>query len=147
MIAAGFTLIELLIIMAIVTLIGLTSVPFLSRFYLQNAVQTTYDQLGAELRKAQTYALEGKQNGPWGVHLGGGSMILFQGNAFAGHTNTAYDETFNKNPNVTINGYPGTGDIIFTQMTGTTSATTTITMNAGNTTKTITVSALGIVSK
>src|SRR6266699_2866835 len=76
----GFTILELLIVMSVVTIIGLTSVPFLSRFYTQNAVSNTYDQLTGELRKAQTYAMIGKQNGPWGVYLNTVSkkIILYQ---------------------------------------------------------------------
>src|SRR5438045_2021465 len=89
----GFTLIEVLIVMALAILIGLTSVPFLSRFFTQNTVENTYEQLKGELRKAQTYAMIGKQNGSWGVHYGSSQMTLFQGSAFTGHPNTAFDET------------------------------------------------------
>src|SRR5437870_896099 len=87
----GFTLIEVLIVMALVTLVGLTSVPFLSRFFTQNAVENTYEQLKGELGKAQTYAMSGKQNGSWGVHNGTGSIVLFQGSSYASR-NSAFDE-------------------------------------------------------
>ena len=142
----GFTIIELLVVVALVTIIGLTSVPFLSRFFLQNAVTNTYDQLAGELRKAQTYAMEGKQNGPWGVYLNTSSnpykIILYQGTD-KGHIVKTFD-TFIVNANVAITGFT---DVNFAQVTGTTSAAVTITIKGNNTIKTITVSTQGVVNK
>ena len=66
----AFTTFELLLVIALVTIIGATSIPFLSRFITQNATGDTYSRLLAEFRKAQTYAMLGKQNSPWGVYYG-----------------------------------------------------------------------------
>src|SRR5258708_5524982 len=77
----GFTLIELIIVVAMTTILGIIAVPFYSRFLLQNEVANTADQLSAELHKAQTYAMSGKQNSNWGVSYSANQITLFQGNS------------------------------------------------------------------
>jgi Tfp pilus assembly protein FimT len=144
----AFTSLELLIVIVLVAIIGLTSVPFLSRFFTQNATSDTYARLLGELRKAQTYAMMGKQNGPWGVFYdtsgGAKKIILYQGNTYASHVNSAFDESFKLNPNVTVTGL---NDINFSQVTGTTGVNTTITISGtSNTTRTIQVNSQGIVN-
>src|SRR5438309_506925 len=64
----GFTLIELLVVMAVVSILGVMSVAFYSRFLIQNEVANTTDQFAGEFRKAQIYSMMGKQSGGvWGV--------------------------------------------------------------------------------
>jgi prepilin-type N-terminal cleavage/methylation domain-containing protein len=138
----GFSLVEVLLSMAIMAIVGLTAVPFYSRFFSQNAVANTYDQLTGELRKAQLYAMTGKQAGSWGVHNGGTQLMLFQGSTYAAR-NTSFDETFTVNGNVTISGFT---DIIFAQVTGLPNTTATITVKAINIQKTITVNAQGAIN-
>ncbi len=136
----GFTLVELLIVFALITVIGITSVPFYSNFFTQNAAGNTYDQLINHIRKAQTNAMIGKQNSQWGVHNQAGSIILFQGSSFASR-NIAFDQKLTLNPNISVSGFT---DIIFAKMTGTPSAAATITITGNNTIKTITVASQGI---
>lgn len=125
----AFTYIELIIVISLALLLGLLSTPFLSRFLVQSSTNDTYNQVISELRKAQLYATSGKQNGPWGVYYGtiGGvnKIVLYQGSSYAAHTNTAYDESFAVNPNVTITGL---SDINFAQVSGIPSENTTITI-------------------
>lgn len=139
----GFTLIELIIVIALISILGFLSTGFYSRFYNQNAVSTVTDELTQEFRKAQIYAMTGKQNGNWGVHNNITSIILFQGSAFAGR-NTAFDETFSVNSNISISGLT---DLIFSRMTGTPSATPTIIISSANNTRTITVNSQGVVNR
>jgi prepilin-type N-terminal cleavage/methylation domain-containing protein len=139
----GFTLIELIIVIALISILGFLSTGFYSRFYNQNAVSTITDELTQEFRKAQIYAMMGKQNGNWGVHNNTTSIILFQGSTFVGR-NTAFDETFTVNSNITITGLT---DLIFFRMTGTPSATPTIIISNANNTRTITVNSQGVVNR
>lgn len=138
----GFTLVELLVILALIGLTGLVSVPFYTRFFTQNAVSNTYDQLLSQLRRSQTYAIAGKQNGPWGVHNGGTQLVLFQGSSYAGR-NTGFDEKFSVNSNITVSGFT---DIIFAQVTGLPNSSATITIQGINITRTITITAQGIIN-
>ena len=139
----GFTLIELLLVIAVVFIISFLSVPFYARFFTQNAVANTVDQLVGEIRKAQIYAVSGKQNGSWGVHFGSNQIVLFQGNSYASR-NTAFDESFSVNSNVIVSGL---SDVIFSRMTGTPSATPTITISGNGNTKTVSINGQGVVSK
>lgn len=139
----GFTLIELLVIIALILIIGLMSVSFYSRSITQNAVANSEDQLVGELRKAQIYSMMGRQNGAWGVNYGSNTITLFQGSTYAGR-DTAFDETSSVNTNVSISGFTF---LTFFRMTGTPSATPTITVSGNNNSKTITINAQGVVSK
>ena len=139
----GFTLIELLLVIAIFLVLGSLSAVFFSRFLTQNAVANTQDQLAGELRKAQIYAMMGKQNGGWGVRFGSNTITLFQGNTYATR-NSAFDETFTVNTNIAVSGFT---EVDFTKITGTPSATPTITITGNNTTKTLTVNSQGVISR
>jgi prepilin-type N-terminal cleavage/methylation domain-containing protein len=139
----GFTFLELLIVVAIVGIVSLSSISFYSRFFTQNAVSNTVDQLTSEMRKAQSYAMSGKQNGDWGVRYASNQIILFQGSSYATR-NAAFDEKFTTNTSVAVSGL---SDIIFSRMTGTPSASPTITVSGAGSTSTITVNAQGVVNR
>ncbi|HSW96878.1 MAG TPA: DUF2341 domain-containing protein [Candidatus Saccharimonadales bacterium] len=138
----GFTFVELIIVIAITLLIGITAVPFYSRFFNQTAVANTTTQLIAELRKAQTYSMTGKRGGQWGVTYTNSSIILFQGSTYASR-NAAFDETFSIDPNVSITGFT---ELAFNRMTGTPSASQSITISGiGGNSQTVAVSTQGVI--
>lgn len=139
----GFTLIELLLTIVIITVIGSFSVVFFSRFLTQNAVANTQDQLIGQLRKAQLYAMMGRQNGNWGVAVAAGKIILFQGNTYATR-NTAFDETFSVNSNITISGF---SEILFSKMTGLPNTSGTYTVNGSGSSKQVIVNSQGVASR
>lgn len=141
--SCGFTLIELILVIAISFIIGIVAVPFYSRFFTQNAVSNTTDQLTAELRKAQMYSMMGKQNGSWGVNYASNVITLFQGSSYAGR-NTAFDEKFNVDNGSSIGGFTS---VTFTRGTGTPSATQSITIIGNTVSKIITVNSQGVVNK
>lgn len=139
----GFTIIELLLVISIITIVGIMSVVFFSRFLTQNAVSNAQDQLIGEIRKAQLYAMMGKQNGNWGVRFGSNTITLFQGNSFATRT-PAFDEKFSENANISISGFT---EVIFTKITGLPSTTGTYTITGNNTSKQVVINAQGVVSR
>lgn len=139
----GFTIIELLLVIAIVTVIGTFSVVLFSRFLTQNSVANTQDQLVGQLRKAQIFAMMGKQNGNWGIRFGSNKITLFQGNSFAAR-NTAFDETSSVNSNISITGFT---EVVFTKKTGLPSTTGTYTITGNDTAKQIIINSQGVVSR
>jgi prepilin-type N-terminal cleavage/methylation domain-containing protein len=149
--ANGFTLIELLLTVSIISVIGILSTGFYSRFLLQNAVANTSDQLIADLRKAQMYSMTGKYNltnTTWGVRYGSNTITLFLGSSYATR-NSAFDETFTVSPSVTISGFT---ELVFAKTTGlptggNPSNTPTIVISGGSSSKTITVNSQGIASR
>src|SRR3989338_6563745 len=140
--AKGFTLIELLLVISIVFVICTFSAIFFSRFLTQNAVLNTQDQLIGQLRKAQIYAMMGRQNGNWGVNFGSNTITLFQGNSFA-LRNIAFDEKFSENANISSNFT----EIVFTKTTGLHSTTGTYTIIGNDSSKQFSVNSQGIISK
>src|SRR3989338_10821570 len=101
--SSGFTLIELLLVISMISIIGTFSVVFFSRFLTQNAVANTQDQLIGQLRKAQVYAMMGRQNSAWSINYSSNTITLYIGTTFAGH-NTAFDEKFTVNSNISVSG-------------------------------------------
>ncbi len=139
----GFTLIELLLVTSIVLIIGTFSVIFFSRFLTQNAIANTQDRFVGQLRKAQVYAMMGRQNGNWGVRFGSNTITLFQGNSYA-LRNAAFDEKFSENATISISGF---SEIVFTKVTGLPSTTGTYTIIGNDSSKQVTVNSQGIVSR
>ncbi len=139
----SFTIIELLLVIGIVSILGTFSVVFFSRFLTQNAVANTQDQLIGEMRKAQMYAMMGRQNGNWGVRFGSNRITLFQGNSYATR-NSAHDEFFNVNSNISILGF---SEVVFTKTSGLPSTTGTYTVTGNNTLKQVVLNSQGVVSR
>lgn len=75
---AGISLIELLLVISIVAIIAASATPFLSNFILRNNLSTTTDKVISTFRKAQGYAMDGKNNLVWGVCLFDSSLRLYQ---------------------------------------------------------------------
>lgn len=139
----GFTIIELLLVITIVIMLGTTSVVFFSRFLTQNAVITTQDQLIGQLRKAQLYAMMGKQDSNWGVAFSANTITLFQGDSFT-LRNTAFDETFFVNQNIAISGF---SEIVYTKTTGLPSTSGSYNITGADSIKEVSVNTQGVPSR
>ena len=134
----GFTFLELLLVISIISVIGAMSAIFYSRFLAQNAVSNTVEQLSSQLRKAQTYAMAGKQNSAWGVKFASNKITLYSASS------AAFDENFAVSSNVSVTGFT---QVLFARATGIPDSTPTITITQNDTTKTVTVNAQGMVTR
>ena len=147
----GFTLIELLLTVSIILVVGLLSTGFYARFLSQNSTINAVNQLAADFRKAQMYSMMGKYSGSyqtWGVHYASNKITLYlsdsaQSNLYNSR-NTAFDEIYTVPSNVTIFGF---ADVYFARVTGLPSATQSITISSGSTTRTITINSQGVVNR
>ena len=111
---------------------------------MQNAVDNTVDELSGSLRKAQTYAMAGKQGSTWSVNFSSNTITLYKGLSFAGR-DPAFDEEFSVNPAVSVSGI---SDIDYARVTGLpTPVTATITISSGSNSKTVTINSQGVVSR
>lgn len=133
----GMTLIELLLVVAIVLILGSLSAVFYSRFLNQNSVSNVSDEFAGELRKAQIYSMQGKQNSNWGVSYAGTTITLFA------TSSGAFNETFSINSNIAVSGF---SSVTFAK-NGTPSATPTITISATGNTKTVSINSQGGISR
>jgi len=75
----GLTLIELLITIAIIGILGAIASPFVGSFIMRTNYETTADKVVSVIRKAQGYAMDGKNNAVWGVCMSGSNIRLFRG--------------------------------------------------------------------
>ena len=139
----GFTLIELILVVAMMILLGTLSSTFAARFLTQNGVLNASDQIIGDIRKAQINAMTGKQNSNWGVNYSSNTITLYKGNSYATRQ-TAFDEKFSVSASINISGF---SDVTFARMTGTPSATPTITISGSGETKTITINSQGVATR
>lgn len=141
----AFGLIELMLTVAIVLVLSAGSGVIYSRFLIQNAVSNTVDQIVQNARKAQYYAMTSRKSNSsgWGLHYDSWILTLYQGASFPTR-NTALDEAWTINNNVSISGW---GDINFARMTGEPSMTATITISGQGNDKTVSVNSLGMISR
>lgn len=139
----GVTLLELLLVVTIMTTLSVMTASFYARFFNQNAVDNTVDQLVGQMRKAQFYAMMGKQNSNWGIHYASNSITLYKGSTFG--ADPTFNETFSVNSSINLDGFT---DINFTHATGVPAGAQAITITGpNNVSKSITVNAQGVVTR
>lgn len=137
----GFTIVELLIVISIIFILGALSSAFYSRFFLQNTLQATNDQIIEELHTAQMFSIQGQNNSAWGVKYLPGKLVMFSGSDYVSR-NSNLDRFYDLNSGVNVNGF---NEIIFSKIYGFPSASSTITLSANNNSKIIMVNEFGVV--
>lgn len=136
--SAGFTLLELLVVVSIMTILGASAGLFYSRFLTQSNVNLATDQLAGQLRKAQVYAIEGREDTSWGVRYSSNKITLFAtGNA-------AFDESFDISNSLSITGFT---TLTYAKRTGIPDVTPTITISGNGQSKTVSINSQGVVNK
>ena len=89
----GFTLIELLLVIAIISILSVSAAPFLTRLIWTNNLEVASDKVVGAIRKAQNYAMNGKNDTSWGVCLSQGKLRLFAGTCLTPTYKEDYDLT------------------------------------------------------
>ena len=133
----GYTLIELLLVVGLIGILALFSVPIGINFYRSQLAEGSRTELIELLTRARRYAVLQKSDARYGVKIetSGGeisSFILYQGVDYDSRNDTL-DETYSQVPNLEIS-YSGSadlslGEINFSKLAGTTTATGTITIS------------------
>ena len=136
----GFTLIELLLVVALIAILGALSSPFLSRFLAQNYLQDSADKFVRTLRKAQNYALSGKEDSKWGVHYDQGELILFKGGFYG--EDSSFDERFEIPATINVSGW---SDVTFSRLRGKPSINLVITISSSTGSRTVILNQEGMV--
>jgi prepilin-type N-terminal cleavage/methylation domain-containing protein len=138
----GFSIIEVIVVIGIILIMTGLTTSLYSRFYKQNSAANTTVQLAGSLRKAQMYSMNGRRNTRWGVRYGSNTITLFSGYTYA-NRNTTFDENFSVDASTAISGFT---ELYFNSRTGTPSATPTITITNGSTTRTISLTSEGAIN-
>jgi hypothetical protein len=132
---------ELLLVVSLITVISVSSGPYLSRFMAGSDMKTSSDKIVRTLRKAQNYSINGKGNSVWGVHYQAELLVLFKGSDFATR-DTAFDETFDLPQTLEVIGW---GDLYFNKVRGIPSSTLSAIIRIRDDQRTIEVNQEGVV--
>lgn len=134
----GFTLFELLLVIGVMGILAYLSMPIGFTFYRAQVVDSARGQLMETLSKARHNAVAQKYDSRYGVKINtiGGSLTdftLYKGDAFNGlNYDSTYNEVYSQTANLRITATGSAalsgGDINFSKLVGTTTATGTITI-------------------
>lgn len=114
----GFTLLEVTISIGILVLIGAISlVSFVNSRNVRDLTTSGQNVLSI-LRLAQSKALAGEDNAPWGVRLEQAQFILFRGSTYSGSTLTQVHALPTSIEIVNINLSGGAQEVVFKRLTG-----------------------------
>lgn len=138
---SGVSLIELLLVIAIIAVLGATTIPAGSSFLVRNHLRNKTNEVVSSLRTAQINSLSGKENSQWGVHISASQIIMFKGSSYSA-PGTSFDQKYNIPTSISITQT----EIVFDKLTGNpdTTATITVSSNAGQS-NTVTVNEVGAV--
>jgi prepilin-type N-terminal cleavage/methylation domain-containing protein len=100
----AFTLIELMLVISIIAILGASTTPFLSRFILQTNYDSVIDKLTGSIRKAQEYAMDGKNGATWGICKSTNNIRLYSGSC----NSPIISENFSIPTTVTVSGLTDT---------------------------------------
>jgi len=132
----GITYVEIVLVVAIIAILGAMSSPFLSRFLLQNDLDITTERAVSSIRKAQNYAMDGKNDETWGVCISGDNIRLFSGTC----STPTFSEDFSIPSSVTITALSET---TFSKLRGEPSATMNVTISTDIDSLVVSVNAAG----
>lgn len=100
----GFTFIEVILVLAIIMVVGVSSVVFSNNFLIGESLEGTFEVLRSDIRKAQLYSMNGRNGSVWGVALRDGRLVLFIGTGYE-YRDSAFDEIFVLPRGVTLSGF------------------------------------------
>ena len=137
----GFTVIDVMIAIAIVAILGATTMPIVHGYLTRGTLESTTQDIVAALRYAQIQSEAGVDDAAWGVFVGGGLITLFRGESYTTRA-SAYDQTVAYPSSTAITG---TIEYVFTKRTGRTSSGTITLTSPSFLTQSIVVNAMGMI--
>ena len=121
---SGITVIEIIMVIAILAIVASTSVPILSNFILRNNLTNVSNQIIGSIRKAQDYAMNGRDGAVWGVCQSGNSIRLFSGSC----ASPSYFEDYTISSSIIVSGLSET---TFSPLRGEPSSALSVTITTG----------------
>lgn len=140
---SGFTLFELMLVMSIVIIISLFTSSVGVSYYQSQILNETTDNLVSTLRQAQGRAMSGEGNHAFGVFIGDGSYVMFEGQSYESRI-IDEDVLFPISSNITIFG---PREIIFSELNGNANVADTIYLSLGSKEKQVNILASGYIEK
>jgi len=145
----GFTLFEVIIVVAITVILAAITVSIIPTIGRGRELESERDKIIAYLRHARQKSVSQEEGKQWGVRFDNTQSASPKYMLFSGASFSSAAETIFLSSRVQFND-PSSGntkDVIFTKITGTTTpASTTIALRNTGQTKTVSVSAQGVVT-
>lgn len=132
---SGFSLIELILVVAIISIVGASTIPVGSRFLVQNNFRNKTSEIVSSLRTAQINTISGKEDRQWGVEISASTIKLYAVG------DSAFDQTFSIPPSISITQ----NTIVFNKLTGNPTTTGSIVVSSSIGSNTVTVNEVGTV--
>ena len=121
----GLTLIEILITTTIIAVIFSLGLVFGIDFYRNYAFHSERDVIVSILEKARSRALNNINQEAHGVYFSGANHVIFQGNSYAAR-NSLFDLIIPKSYSAILSGL---NEVVFSQLSGESNASGTITIS------------------
>ena len=137
----GVSIIELLIVIAIISVIGVTVIPIGAGFLERNTARNKVNEVVESLRVARINAMSGKNDSQWGTTVTASEIVLFQGDSYATR-NPDYDISYSVPQSVNITTF----EVIFDEITGNPNQTLTINIISDLTSRVVQLNELGVVN-
>ncbi len=148
MLRRGVTLMELVVVVAVLGVVSVLFYSALSEFRANAGVDAGANLVIGVLRDARARTLSGKANTQYGVHFETARTVLFEGGSYdaVAPTNEAF--MLPMGAQISNINFGGPTDIIFTRLTGFSSASGTIVVSALRDSaqkKTVSINSVGII--
>ena len=129
---AGFTLIEIVVVIGILALIALFSVGEIRDYAATQQLQVAEQELVSLVRETRQRTLAAETHSQFGLRFASSSVTRFEGAAYADEPDSHTEQTF---PGVTFVSplIDSDTDVVYSRLTGTPSATGTISIIHGQT--------------
>lgn len=147
----GISFIEILIVAAIIGIIVLLALPAFSPIKESQVLNNAVENVVSALNKARAQTLSSLDSSEYGVYFESDQIVIFKGKVFSAgdHENESIEITPPATiSNVALGGVSESeGELYFARLSGVPDKTGTITISMPSSTKTITISATGVISK
>lgn len=140
---SGFTLLEVLVTVTVIGLLAGFAAPVYQSFQVRADVDIAALSTVHNLRRAQSLAMASAGDSTWGVRVGPGSIVVFQGESYASR-DAQFDEVTAINTALTLGGMT---EVVFSKVSGLPVSTGIISFSARERTLTVTINSHGMVSQ
>lgn len=143
MIKKGYTAAELVLVIGVFTILIGLSAPVFRSFIIKNDIDLAWNTFSHSIYRAQALARSGLADSGWGVYVGSGQIVVYQGGSYSTR-NVSMDEVQTYPTGLSISG---NSDFNFQRGSGNTLAPGSITFQYGGESRTSTINSLGTVDQ
>ena len=143
----GYSYVQMLMVIALLAILAAVSSPYYLSWQQRQQVRSTSSMLLADLRYAQSRAMQREQDATWGMIVEDSSKqyVLFRGSTYA--PTDSYNQTISYPDSIVVSASPSS-QVVFAGLTGVPDNATTLTITSTSlpsASNTITINAEGVV--